>query len=378
MTASADQAGAARWPRTLETARLILRPWRTGDADLAFPYMHDPEVGPRAGWPVHRSVEESRQIVRDVLAVPETYAITLKRLAPLDLPIGAIGLNPAERSDVAGPGEAEVGYWIGRPFWGHGIVPEATVEIIRHAFEDLGLSAVWCAYYEGNEQSHRVAQKAGFQPHHVVRDAPRPLLGDTKTEYVTRLTRAEWELGQEKDPTDAATRTAQQAERARIERAMGGIAYIRAGGQTGADRGALDAARAAGAPICGWCPAGGLAEDMPQAPGLLLPYPELKPTPSAGYMQRTAWNVRDAHATLVVSPDGVEPNSGTSATVDLARAYGRPVFIADRLDDVPAIRAWLAGIGRDLTLNVAGPRGSKVPTAYAMTRDIVTRLLADA
>lgn len=375
MTAPAAQNDAARWPNTLETARLILRPWRDSDAELAFPFMHDPDVGPRAGWPPHRTVEESRQIVRDVLAVPENYAITLKRLAPFDLPIGTIGLIPSEKSTVAGPNEAEVGYWVGRPFWGHGITPEATIEIIRHAFEDLGLSAVWCVYYEGNEQSHRVAQKAGFSPHHVVKDAPRPLMGDTATEYATRLTRAEWELGQRKDPTDAATRTAQQEERERIERAMGTVARIRSGGQTGSDRGALDAARAAGVPICGWCPAGGLAEDMSQAPGLLAPYPELEETPSAGYMQRTAWNVRDAHATLVVSPDGVEPNSGTSATVDLARAYGRPVFVANRFDDLPAIRAWLAETGRDLTLNVAGPRGSKVPTAYAMTYDLVTRLL---
>ena len=363
------------WPCTLETTRLILRPWREEDAEAAFPYMHDPEVGPRARWPAHESVEESRRTVREVLIAPETFAITLKQLAPFDVPIGAIGLKFGADSAFAEENEAEVGYWIGRPFWGHGIAPEATVEVIRHAFEDLGLAAVWCAYYEGNEQSHRVTEKAGLLLHHVVRNAARPLLGDTATEYVTRLTREEWELGQRKDPTDAVTRGAQQAEREKIERAMGSIAFIRAGGQTGADRGALDAARACGTPLCGWCPAGGLAEDMPQEPGLLTAYPELRETPSAGYMQRTAWNVRDAHATLVVSPDGIEPNSGTSATVDLAHAYGRPVFVADRVDDLPAIRAWLADIGRDLTLNVAGPRGSKVPTVYAMTRDIVTKLL---
>ena len=366
------------WPRTLETARLVLRPWREQDAETAFPYMHDPAVGPRAGWPAHRTVEESRRIVREVLAVPENYAITLKRLAPFDLPIGTIGLKGPGASNFAGTGEAEIGYWIGRPFWGHGIAPEATIEIIRHAFEDLGLAAVWCAYYEGNEQSHRVMEKAGLIPHHVVENAARPLLGDTATEYVTRLTRAEWERGRAQDPVDAATRSAQQAERARIEHGMRRIAFIRSGGQTGSDRGALDAARAAGVAICGWCPAGGLAEDMDAAPGLLGPYPELAETPSAGYMQRTAWNVRDSHATLVVSPDGVEPASGTSATVDLARAYGRPVFVADRVDDLPAIRAWLAEVGRDLTLNVAGPRGSKVPTAYAMTHDIVRQLLEDA
>ena len=94
MTAPDPAARRTRdaWPRTLETARLVLRPWREQDAETAFPYMHDPAVGPRAGWPAHRTVEESRRIVREVLAVPENYAITLKRLAPFDLPIGTIVL----------------------------------------------------------------------------------------------------------------------------------------------------------------------------------------------------------------------------------------------------------------------------------------------
>jgi len=65
------------------------------------------------------------------------------------------------------------------------------------------------------------------------------------------------------------------------------IHAIRSGGQTGVDRGALDAARAAGVPLCGWCPRGGWAEDAPEAPGIRLAYPELQETPSADPVQRT-------------------------------------------------------------------------------------------
>ena len=205
-------------------------------------------------------------------------------------------------------------------------------------------------------------EKAGLIPHHVVENAARPLLGDTATEYVTRLTRAEWERGRAQDPVDAATRSAQQAERARIEH---GNAAHRVHPLRRADGiGPGSARRGAGGRrrhlrlVPGRRPRRG----HDAAPGLLGPYPELAETPSAGYMQRTAWNVRDSHATLVVSPDGVEPASGTSATGrPFARAYGRPVFVADRVDDLPAIRAWLAEVGRDLTLNVAGPAREQGP-----------------
>ena len=70
---------------TLETERLILRPWEEKDAEECYKYAKDPRVGPIAGWPVHTSVENSRQVIRDVLMVPETYAIVLKET---DLPIG--------------------------------------------------------------------------------------------------------------------------------------------------------------------------------------------------------------------------------------------------------------------------------------------------
>ena len=54
--------------------------------------------------------------------------------------------------------ECELGYWIGKPFWGQGLIPEAAKELLRYAFEDLGMRAVWCGYYEGNEKSRRVQE----------------------------------------------------------------------------------------------------------------------------------------------------------------------------------------------------------------------------
>ena len=79
-----------------ETERLILRPWEEGDAEECYKYAKDPRVGPAAGWPVHTDVENSRQIIRDILMVPETYAIVLKETG---LPVGSVGLHL--RSDLA-------------------------------------------------------------------------------------------------------------------------------------------------------------------------------------------------------------------------------------------------------------------------------------
>lgn len=171
----------------LETGSLILRPWEESDAEECYKYAKDPAVGPVAGWPAHTSVEDSRQVIKDVLMMPETYAIVLKETG---LPIGSIGLH---RNDLAEKDdEMELGYWIGVPYWGRGLVPEAAREILRHAFEDLGLQRVWCGYYEGNEKSRRVQEKLGFKPQWTTEDAPVPQMGETRKEYVNLMTLEEW------------------------------------------------------------------------------------------------------------------------------------------------------------------------------------------
>ena len=62
----------------LETERLILRRWEDGDAEDLFKYASDPDVGPIAGWPPHQSVDESRDVIKNVLSGKEAYAICLK------------------------------------------------------------------------------------------------------------------------------------------------------------------------------------------------------------------------------------------------------------------------------------------------------------
>ena len=176
----------------LETKRLLLRPWQESDAGTLYEYAKDPAVGPPAGWPPHTSVENSRQIIRDVLSAPETYAVCLKD----GTPIGSVGLHlktdMTDRED-----ECELGYWIGKPFWGQGLIPEASRELLRHAFEDLGMRAVWCGYYEGNEKSHRVQQKLGFVYRYTSYNLDVKLMGEKRTGHTSLLTKEKWEKERE-------------------------------------------------------------------------------------------------------------------------------------------------------------------------------------
>ena len=97
---------------------------------------------------------------------------------------------------------------------------------------------------------------------------------------------------------------------------------------------------------------------------------------SEGYVERTAWNVRDSHATLIVAPSGLEPKSGTDMTVRFAEDYGRPCLVIRSIAELGTVRTWLSTLGYGLTLNVAGPRESKTPGTYALTKKIVGLLLA--
>ena len=172
---------------TLETERLILRPWRDDDAEDLYTYASDPEIGPPAGWPPHTSVENSREIIRTVLSAPETYAVCLKENGK---PIGSIGFH---RNDLAEEDdEYELGYWIGKPFWGQGLIPEAAREMLRHAFEELGMKRIWCGYYEGNEKSRRVQEKLGFVHQRTTQGLEVADLGEIRTGHSALMTEERW------------------------------------------------------------------------------------------------------------------------------------------------------------------------------------------
>ena len=172
----------------LETERLILRPWDENDAKECYKYAKDPRVGPIAGWPEHKSVEDSLLAIRNFLTVAETYAIVLKETG---LPIGSISLH---HNDLATKDdEEELGFWLGVPYWGLGIIPEAGRELLRHAFEDLKLNRVWCGYYDGNDKSKRVQEKLGFKYQWTNNSVPAPQMNEVRIGHVNMMTKEDWD-----------------------------------------------------------------------------------------------------------------------------------------------------------------------------------------
>lgn len=174
----------------LQTERLILRPWKETDAESLYQYAKDPSVGPPAGWPPHASVENSLQVIRTVFTGPECYAICLKHD---NTAIGAIELKLCGATDMTDrDDECELGYWIGRPFWGNGYVPEAARALLHRGFVELGMRVIWCGYYDGNEKSRRAQEKCGFSYHHTTEGLEVPLLNEVRTGHTSVLTREAW------------------------------------------------------------------------------------------------------------------------------------------------------------------------------------------
>lgn len=154
-------------------------------------------------------------------------------------------------------------------------------------------------------------------------------------------------------------------------------AKIVSGGQTGVDRGALDAALAARFPCGGWCPGDRRAEDGP----IPATYP-LSPLAGAGYRERTRQNVLDSDGTLILfngALTGGQLTGGTRLTADVARERGKPLKqINAATASVPVavadVRAW-ASEHRIRVLNVAGPRASGWPGGYEYAREVIAGLI---
>jgi RimJ/RimL family protein N-acetyltransferase len=175
----------------LETERLILRPWQADDSAALHKYASDPRIGPMAGWPPHSSIDESAQVIATILSSAETYAVTVRSTGE---PIGSVGLTFGSVCQILqlNPNEAEIGYWVAVPYWGQGIATEAVKALLRHAFEDLLLDAVWCGHYDCNQRSQRVQEKCGFRHQRTEAEVLCAALGEYRAVHLSCLRRDQY------------------------------------------------------------------------------------------------------------------------------------------------------------------------------------------
>ena len=165
----------------IETQRLVLRKWELTDISSMYKYAKDPDVGPIAGWPAHTSIDISKMVVEDFIKNhPYCYAITMKSNNEA---IGCIELKMHPSDSTRNDKEAELGYWLGKPFWGNGIMVEAAYALMNYGFNKLCLDNVWVGHYEGNYKSKRVIEKLGFVFDHIAYNLDVPLLNEFRTGY---------------------------------------------------------------------------------------------------------------------------------------------------------------------------------------------------
>ncbi len=170
---------------TMETERLLLRPWDENDADALFKYASDPEVGPRAGWPPHKSREESLNIIRTLFSSEGMWAVVWKETCEA---IGCAGYLKSSASNLKiEADQCEVGYWIARPYWGRGICTEALGLVINYCFGVKGFSTLWGTYFPDNPASGRVMVKCGFLDTGRETLCPNLVLGSDRPVKVLKL-----------------------------------------------------------------------------------------------------------------------------------------------------------------------------------------------
>lgn len=176
----------------LRTERLILRPWRLTDLDDFYAYASVDGVGQMAGWKPHESKEESREILDLFISHKKTFALELNGKA-----IGSIGIekyNESRFPEFDDKKCREIGYVLGKDYWGQGLMPEAVKEVIRYLFEKVGLDAIFCGHFLWNTQSARVQEKCGFRPY--ARNKYETRLNTVEDNEVTILTKQEWQAVQ--------------------------------------------------------------------------------------------------------------------------------------------------------------------------------------
>lgn len=192
--------------QNIETHRLLLRRFRIEDAEEMYEnWASDPEVTKYLTWPTHSSVEISRMVLNDWIPRYEdggffNWAIVWKETGSVIGNISVVKVNEAAES-------GDIGYCMGRAYWGRGIMPEALRAVMGFLFDTVGLNRVAATHAPENPKSGRVMAKAGMIKEGVLRGAGRNNQGICDDVWYAAL-RDEWKNGAAADQGNKETAAA--------------------------------------------------------------------------------------------------------------------------------------------------------------------------
>ena len=172
----------------IKTARLYLRNITETDAQDIYEYSKNPNVGPKAGWEPHKSIEDTKEIMEAIfLNQPYVFGIILPETGKL---IGSLGLlsDPKREYEKA----MMLGYALGEEYWGKGYMTEAAQAVIKYGFENLELELISCTCYPFNTGSMRVIEKCGFTFEGILRMAEKIYNGSVYDHRCYSITREEY------------------------------------------------------------------------------------------------------------------------------------------------------------------------------------------
>lgn len=153
----------------LETERLILRPWKSSDLDDFFEYASVPGVGEMAGWPPHKSKDDSKIILDRFINGKKTFALVDKNKNKV---IGSLGVelygSEDKLSEFFSYKGRSIGYVLSKDYWGQGLMPEAVKAVIDYLFNTLDYDFLLCGHFDFNNRSKRVQEKCGFIPYRKI------------------------------------------------------------------------------------------------------------------------------------------------------------------------------------------------------------------
>jgi len=140
----------------IQTERLLLRPYTPADAPTLVPLIGAREVAATTlRIPHPYSIRDAETFIASMESGDEErFAITLREHATL---IGGVGLRLSKAHN-----HAELGYWLGVPYWGKGYATEAACAMVRYGFEQLGLHRIQASHFSNNPASGNVLRKIGM------------------------------------------------------------------------------------------------------------------------------------------------------------------------------------------------------------------------